>query len=119
MSIFKVKAVCLLAALTLTFALLTGCSQSKDPVSTVAFESAAQQKGYIVQDGTDFFAAYDYVKLDYAYTYNIFTRGSGYYGDGYSVRCVKNGGEIIESSSSKKSASSDSKYEQNDWFSEF
>ena len=63
MSIFKVKAVCLLAALTLTFALLTGCSQSKDPVSTIAFESAAQQKGYIVQDGTDFFAAYDYVKL--------------------------------------------------------
>ena len=63
MSIFKVKAVCLLAALTLTFALLTGCSQSKDPVSTGTFESAAQQKGYIVQDGTDFFAAYDYVKL--------------------------------------------------------
>ena len=63
MSIFKVKAVCLLAALTLTFALLTGCSQSKAPVSTIAFESAAQQKGYIVQDGTDFFAAYDYVKL--------------------------------------------------------
>lgn len=63
--------------------------------------------------------SYDYVKLDYAYTYNIFTRGGGYDGDGYSVRCVKNGGEIIESSSSKKSASSDSKYEQNDWFSEF
>ena len=63
MSIFKVKAVCLLAVFTLTFALLTGCSQSKDPVSTGTFESAAQQKGYIVQDGTDFFAAYDYVKL--------------------------------------------------------
>ena len=33
MSIFKVKALCLLVVLSLSFALLTGCTKSKDPVS--------------------------------------------------------------------------------------
>ena len=63
MSIFKVKALCLLVVLSLSFALLTGCTKSKDPVSNDKFESAARQVGYIVQDGTDYFAAYEYVKL--------------------------------------------------------
>ena len=65
---------------------------------------------------------YDDVKFDYVYTYDIFNSPYSRFYDGgnaYSVRCVKNNGETIESSSSKKSASSDSKYEQNDWFSEF
>lgn len=63
MNRFKVRAVCLIAALSLAFALLTGCNKSKTPVTTVAFEYVANQHGYIVQDGTDYFAAYDYVKL--------------------------------------------------------
>lgn len=63
MNNFKRKSVCLLAAFVMGLVLLTGCNSSKTPVSVVDFETAAKQKGYIVQDGTDFFAAYDYVKL--------------------------------------------------------
>ncbi len=60
---FRMKAFCLLAAIALTASLLAGCKKSKEPVSTVDFEVAATQKGYIVQDGTDFFEDYDYIKL--------------------------------------------------------
>ena len=59
---FLNRAICIIAAFILSLSLLTGCG-SKTPVSSSAFETAATQKGYIVQDGTDFFAAYDYIKL--------------------------------------------------------
>lgn len=59
---FLNRAICITAAFILSLSLLTGCG-SKTPVSSSAFETAATQKGYIVQDGTDFFAAYDYIKL--------------------------------------------------------
>ena len=59
----KMKALCLLAAMALNASLLAGCKKSKEPVSTVGFEFAATQKGYIVQDGTDFFEDYSYIKL--------------------------------------------------------
>ncbi len=62
MKSFRIKAACLLAAVALTASLLTACG-SKDPVSTVDFEATAAQKGYIVQDGTDYFKDYDYIKL--------------------------------------------------------
>lgn len=56
---------------------------------------------------------YDDVKFDYVYTYDIFNSPYSRFYDGgnaYSVRCVKNNGETIESSSSKASASSSSKH---------
>lgn len=59
---FRMKAACLLAAVAMTASLLTGCG-SKEPVSTVDFEAAAAQRDYIVQDGTDYFKDYDYIKL--------------------------------------------------------
>ncbi|MBQ9902523.1 MAG: hypothetical protein IJM51_09120 [Clostridia bacterium] len=59
---FTFKAACLLVAVAMTAFLLTGCKE-KDPVSTNDFETTAAQKGYMVQDGTDFFKDYDYIKL--------------------------------------------------------
>ncbi len=59
---FRLKVFCLFAAMALTFSLLTGCNK-KAPVSNVDFETLAAQKGYIVQDGTDYFKDYDYIKL--------------------------------------------------------
>ena len=56
---------------------------------------------------------YDDVKFDYVYTYDIFNSPYSRFYDGgnaYSVRCVKNNGETIESSSSKAPASSSSKH---------
>lgn len=60
---FKIKAVCLFAAFAMAALLITGCSQNKTPASTADFKAMAAQKNYIVQDGTDLFAAYDYIKL--------------------------------------------------------
>ena len=59
---FRFRLSCLLMAAVLSVSLLTGCSK-KEPVSTTDFETAAIQKGYIVQDGSDFFKDYDYFKL--------------------------------------------------------
>ena len=62
MKSIRMRAVYIIAAFALAFSLLTGCNK-KEVVSTVDFEALATQKGYIVQDGTDYFASYDYVKL--------------------------------------------------------
>ena len=56
------KVICLLAAIALSLSLLTACGD-KTSVSSTDFETVAKQKGYIVQDGTDYFSAYDYIKL--------------------------------------------------------
>ena len=56
------KAVCLLAAIALFTSLLTSCN-SKKAVSFRDFDSLAAERNYIVQDGTDYFSAYDYIKM--------------------------------------------------------
>lgn len=58
----NIKAAFVIASIALMISLLTGCG-GKTPVSTADFENVANQKGYVVQDGTDYFADYDYIKL--------------------------------------------------------
>ncbi len=57
----RLRVFCLLAALAIAASLLTGCG-SKNAVNTVDFEAAASQRGFIIEDGSKFFGAYDYIK---------------------------------------------------------
>lgn len=54
-----------LGVLSLAFIfIITGCG-SKKALTPSAFKSKMENKGYVVQDGTSQFAAYDYVKQVY------------------------------------------------------
>ncbi len=57
----RVRMLCCLAAVAVIVSLLTGCGEKK-VISTGDFETAALQRSYIVQDATDYFEAYDYIK---------------------------------------------------------
>ena len=58
----SLKAVYLFTAMAMILCLFTACGDKKT-ASTVDFEYLASDNGYIVEDASDLFAAYDYIKF--------------------------------------------------------